>query len=208
MSILMPEKGKDFELVPADTHVATCYRLVDLGTQLVNSYGKSKQQHKIMLSWELPNARMQDGRPFTMHQRYTLSSNEKSTLRKHLESWRGLPFSDEEFGTFDIGKLLGKTCLMGVVHEKKDGTVYENISFIGRLPRGMEVPPLVNEKVYFSLNDFDQGIYDKLSDSLKAVIARSPQYGELKGAPNVDRDIPDASHHDVRHDDLNDDIPF
>ena len=64
---------KQFELPPAGTHLATCYRVVDLGTQNSNYMGQVKRQHKILLSWELPDELMADGRPFTIGQRYTWS---------------------------------------------------------------------------------------------------------------------------------------
>jgi hypothetical protein len=37
---------------------------------------------------------MKDGKAFSIHKKYTLSSHKKATLRKELEAWRGVPFSD------------------------------------------------------------------------------------------------------------------
>jgi hypothetical protein len=54
MSILLPAQTSEFELTPAGTHIGRCYRVVDLGTQLVEFQGEHKKQHKIMISWELP----------------------------------------------------------------------------------------------------------------------------------------------------------
>jgi hypothetical protein len=208
MTLLLPkETGGDFERVPAGTFVATCYRIIDLGTQQGEWKGQPKFQHKVMFSWEFPDELMSDGRPFTIHQRYTLSASQKAKLRQDLESWRGVPFTDADFGAFDIGDVLGKSCLMGVVHEPKDGKVYENISSILKLPKGMTPPPLVNEPIYFSLGAFDQILYDKLSDSLKAVIAKSPEYQQLMGAHRIENDVPDEySYGAVRTDDQ--EIPF
>lgn len=186
MSLVMPkETGGDFELVPAGTFAATCYRVIDLGTQQVEWQGKVKNQKKVMLSWEMTDEKMTDGRPFAMHQRYTLSSSDKSALRRDLESWRGRPFTEEELGKFDISNLLGKACLLGIVHEPKNGKTYANLSSILRLPKGMTATPAINNLVQFDLSNFDKAVYESLSDSLRAVIAKSPEYQELMGAHRI-----------------------
>lgn len=183
MSLGLP-KGTQYELPPADTHTAVCYRIVDLGTQQGEYKGKVTRRHKIMLSWEL-NVMMTEGdnagKPFSMHQRYTYGWSEKGTLRPTLEAWRGRPFTEQEMDDFKLCKLLGVGCLMGVVHETKDGSTYANISSIMKLPKGMEAPSLVNAPVDFDLGDFDQAIFDSFSDGLKATIALSPEYAKATG---------------------------
>lgn len=194
MSIMLPEKN-DFEITPAGTHIATCYRVIDLGTQLVSDFkGGTKKQHKITISWEIANEAMKDGRPFSIHKQYTLSSSEKANLRIDLQSWRGVPFSDADFGKFDIGVLIGKSCMLGVVHESKNGDTFANISSIMKLPKGTVAPALINPTVYFSLNTFDQAIYDSLGDKIKAKIAMSPEYQIIKGADRVDPNMADENH--------------
>ena len=177
MSLIMP-KQNEFEAVPAGSYAAVCYRVIDLGTQYSAFYQKAS--HKIMISWEL-DERMKDGRPFSIHKRYTLSSGKNAALRKDLESWRGQSFTEAEFGTFDIGVLIGKACMIGVSTRAADGQTYSDVSSIMKLPQKMPVPQLQNEALYFSLNNFSQEIYDKLSDGLKTVIAKSPEYQEIKG---------------------------
>lgn len=208
--MLLPAKNEiDFELTPAGSHIAVCYRVIDLGTQQIEYKGQKKSQRKIMISWELCDEFMTQGKneglPFSIHKRYTLSSSEKASLRIDLESWRGRAFTDEDFGKFDIAVLLGVGCMLGVVHADRDGRTYSNIKSIMKLPKGMTCKPPVNPTTYFSLDNFNQGIYDSLSDSLKATIALSPEYQELKGvgrpSPNVSDD-----NHDVHFD--NQDIPF
>jgi hypothetical protein len=184
MPLPLPE-ASDFELTPAGSHVAICYRIVDLGTQLVEFNGESKKQHKIMIGWELTNELMQTGdnagKPFSIHKRYTYSSSDKSTLRKDLESWRGKPFSKEDFGKFDIFKLIGIPCMLGVVHAERNGKTYSNITSIMRLPKGMEAPKLVNTPVQFNIAEFGQDVFDTFSDNLKALIMKSPEYARVKG---------------------------
>jgi hypothetical protein len=203
--LLLPKENGEFELPPSGSHLAICYRIVDLGTQQTTYKEQIKHQHKIMLSWELCEEKMRDGRPFSVHKRFTLSSHKKATMRQFLEAWRGVPFSDADFGTFDIGNLLAKPCMVGIVHENNNGNTYANISSIMRMPKGLPLPTLENEVVYFSLNNFDQNLFEKLSDGLKAVIQRSPEYQKLKGGHAVDQQVPDDRH---QPNDLDDEIPF
>lgn len=189
MSNLLPSQN-DFELTPAGSHIAVCYRVVDLGTQLVEYKGDRKYQHKIMISWELPNELMTKGenagKPFSIHKRYTYSSSDKGNLKKDLESWRGRPFSKEDFGKFDIDVLVGKGCMIGIVHAEGNGKTYANITSIMNIPKGTVTPELINPPIKFSLNSFNQEIYDGLSENLRNTIAKSPEYAEAKGLSSHD----------------------
>lgn len=171
---------RDFELPPAGTHLAVCYRVIDLGTQDSSYQGQTKKQHKVLLSWELPDEKMSDGRPFTISQRYTWSMSEKAALRRDLESWRGKPFTEADFGEhgFDIRNILGVGCLLTVVHVGKNGKTYANISSIGRLMKGMQTPPLTNPQAYLwiSTERWDADVFSKLSQGLQATIIKSPEY--------------------------------
>jgi hypothetical protein len=183
MSLGLP-KSRQFELPPADSHIATGYRVIDLGTQQSEFQGKVKRLHKILISWELDVLMTEGenaGKPFTMHKRYTYTMGEKGSLRPHLEAWRGRPFTEEELNEFKLNKLLGAPCLMGIIHTKKDGNTYANISSIMKLPKGMTAPPLVNPTVDFDLNEFDQAVYDSFSEGLKETIAKSPEYAIATG---------------------------
>lgn len=182
MPIVLPKESKlEFELPPAGTHVATCYRVVDLGTQITDWMGQTKTQHKILIGWEMPDETMTDGRPFSMQKRYTLSSHEKATLRLHLEAWRGKAFTEGEFGSFDLGSLIHMSCLLNVKHTTKETKTYADIGGIMKLPKGTVSPALINAPVYFSLDNFEQSVFDSLSDNLRETIMKSPEYREAKG---------------------------
>ena len=194
-------EGSNYTPPPAGTHVAICYRVIDLGTQDGEWKGKPKRQHKIMVSWELPDELMEDGRPFTISQRYTFSSSEKAKFRHDLESWRGVPFKDSDFGPggFHVGKLLRAPCMLTIVHEEKGGKVYANIKGVAKMLKGVPVPPLTNPEVFFSLSEFNPAVFESLPDRLQEIIRQSPEYAEATGAasssapdekPNGDDDIP------------------
>jgi len=193
--------GGDFMPPPAGTHLAICYRVIDLGTQLSEYQGETKSAHKIMIGWELCEERMEDNRPFSISQRYTFSSHEKSRLRQDLESWRGTRFHDSDFAGppngFHVRKVLGVPCLLNVVHNTRGGKTYANIAAISKPVKGMAVPALVNEKVYLSLDpgEFSEETWDKLSSGLRAIIEKSPEYQQLrrpKAEGHVDADSDDG----------------
>jgi hypothetical protein len=189
MHLPVPSEGGDFAPPPAGAFPAFCFRFIDLGTQTSNFNNETKHQRKVMLSWELADdqERMEDGRPWTISQRYTWSMHEKATLRKTLESWRGIAFEDKDFGEggFDTRKLLGAPCMLSLVHADKGDKKYTNISAVTKLPRGMQPAPLVSEQVYFTLDAFDAAVFSRLSDSLQTTIKASPEYQAL-GKPKGD----------------------
>ncbi len=137
MSLTATSNPTIFELPPPDQYPARCYRVVDLGTQESSYKGKPKLQHKVLVSFELLGDKcMTDGRPFSIHQRYTMSTSEKSMLRHDLEAWRGQPFTEEEVRTFQVAKVLGKYAYVNIVHNKVGEKTYANIaSIIGSWPR-------------------------------------------------------------------------
>lgn len=206
--------GGDFEPPPAGNHRAVCYRVIDLGTQQVEWQGQTKTQRKIMISWELVDEMMAahgdyPERPFSMHQRYTFSSHEKAVLRAHLESWRGVPFKDSDFGPggFDIRNIIGKSCLLNVVQETKAGKTYANIKAVSKLPKGMAAAQPTNGTAYLSLDraEFNGAVFDTLSEGLKATIKKSPEYAEIMN-PSCSEEPP--AYATEGPSDLDDAIPF
>jgi hypothetical protein len=187
MHLPKPSEGGDFTPPPAGVFPAICYRFIDLGTQQSSYQGQTKHQHKVMLSWEItdPEEHMEDGKPWTISQRFTWSMSEKATLRKTLESWRGKPFEESDFGEdgFDTKNLIGAPCLLSIMRVEKEGKTYANISGVTKLPKQMPAGQLTNEKVYFSLEDFDAGVLGKLSDGLQTIIKASPEYQAI-GKPS------------------------
>lgn len=196
--------GGDFPKAPVGTHIARCYQVIDLGHQKIVWQGKEKWQPKVMFSWELCNELMEDGRPFSVSNRYTLSLAEQSVLRPSLESWRGKPFTEEELNGFDVKNVLGAYCMLGVVHNTSDGKTYANVSAILPLPKGMSKPAPVNENLYFNIDDGD---VSKLPEWLQNVVKKSR---ELSGEPETHGTTmrAPAAGGPKEFEDLMDEIPF
>jgi hypothetical protein len=181
MALTLTESGENFELVPAGTYPARCYRVIDLGTQKVSWQGTESPSKKLLLQWEVldPDARMSDGRPFAISKRYTASLNEKAALRKDLESWRGKAFAPEELRGFDVSKLLGQPCLLSVIHVEKNGRTYANISALMRAPKGMAVPEAVNELLAWDFDRPDWNAFEKFTPQLQETLEATPEWAKL-----------------------------
>jgi hypothetical protein len=201
-----PTEGGDFKPCPVGTHLGVCVRVIDLGTQESTFGGKTNIRHKVMISWELPDERMDDGRPFMVSKRYTWSMHEKATLRKDLEAWRGVPFKDSDFGEggFDIRNVLAKPCLVSVTHDERDGKTYSNVASVSKIMKGMNAPAPENEPVLLWLDPetFDVEVFDKLSDGLKDTIRKSPEFRAIQASYNSQPDSPNY------REELEDSIPF
>jgi hypothetical protein len=186
MFIPQPTEGGNFEPAPAGTHIGICYRVIDLGTQETTYNGEKKSARRVLISWELPNEKMADGKPFTISNTYTWSMHEKATLRKHLEAWRGQAFTDADFRgptAFDVRNILGKACTLVVVHAQKGDRTYANVTSVGKAMKGAATPALVNGTVYLWLHPerFDDTVFAGLSETLRTKVTASPEYAELVG---------------------------
>lgn len=128
--------GKTFEPAPEGVHQGVCVDVIDLGILDVTWQGQSKKQHKINVAWQINELR-DDGKPFLVFKRYTLSLSEKANLRKDLESWRGKAFTrDEEMG-FDVESVIGANCLLNIQHKVSGDKTYANVVSIMPLAKGM-----------------------------------------------------------------------
>jgi len=188
--------GGDFEQAPIGSHVARCIKIIDIGTHKGEYQGQATIKRQVIISWELPNELMTKGdyagKPFTVSKFYTASLNEKSTLRKDLSNWRGRDFTEQELLGFDSKNILGKPCMVSVIHSDKGKA---KVAGVMALPKGMTVSDQVNESVFFSLDEFDQTTFDALSDGYKKLIQASPEYQNRDvnadgGFADLESDIP------------------
>jgi hypothetical protein len=203
MSLMATDNGGgNFEKAPVGNHMARCFMVADLGLQ-ETTYGPKRKVH---LSWELSGELMEDGNPYVIGQRYTLSLNEKANLRRDLESWRSRPFTDDELKGFDLFSVVGIPCMLSVVHNENNGKVYANVASVASMPKGMECPPQVNSSVSFSTDDFNQAEFDKLPEflqkwvNIEGVSFSADDQGQQQGAQGQ----PAGG----QFDDFDDDIPF
>lgn len=191
MSLTAKETGGgDYKLVPEGTHIARCYLLADIGYQET----KFGTKLKLVIGWEIPGEPLEDGRPMSLTAMYTNSLSEKANLRRDLESWRGRKFTETELSGFDLRNIVGKPCMITVVHNDSGGRTYANVTAVTAIPKDLPVPDAVNDDIVF---DIDAG------DSVSVL----PEWIQRKvaEAKTGTEDEPDVG---VPDDDLDDDIPF
>lgn len=186
-------KQQDYTPLPAGSHAARCYAVVDLGTQKLEFQGEVKLGRRVRISWEVPGERMADGRPFSISKTYKTSLHKESNLRKDLRGWRGKDFTEAELNGFDPRNLLGKTAILGVTHAERNGRLYANIDSVGVLPKGMEVGKPENEPIFFDVENFDDEVFAKLGKYAQEQVMASPEYANRAHKPAValdDEEIP------------------
>lgn len=204
MTTILPAK-QQFENAPAGSHLGICYGVIDLGTQLFKSQQFGDEACPgILFQFELPHELTQDGRPFSVSKTLKLKSGKKAAYRVFMESWRGVPFNDSDFGSFDAARVLGKAASLGITHETSERGTFSKISTVMPPMKGLAIPQPTNKLIHFTFDDFKQDVYDGLSDWLKAKIALSREYQQMKGVPQ--NDVPTEDSYGARLPD--DEVPF
>lgn len=130
---LVVKDGGDFENHPEGQFRAVCMDVVDLGMVENKQFGK--MQHKIAVVFH-SEAKMLDGRPFEVWERFTATLNERGRLRPFLQSWRGKAFTEPELAGFDLEKLIGVNAYLQIIWNQSNGKTYANIGTILLPPRG------------------------------------------------------------------------
>ena len=137
MPIYAREPDSKFPTCPEGLHQAVCVDVIDLGT-MTTQWG---EKPKVRLIWQTEDLDPSTSRRFEVRAMYTLSLSDKSTLRKHLESWRGRKFSTAELRGFDLENLIGANCQIQVIHNvSDDGRTFANIQAI--VPANPKAPKL------------------------------------------------------------------
>lgn len=197
--ITAKQSEKQFDLVPAGNHLAICYQMIEIGTEEGEYNGEVKKSYKVRIVWELCNEKKvfnpeKGEQPYSIGKDYTLSMHEKATLRHDLQSWRGKAFTDEEANGFDITKLLGKPCMLNVIHKtSKTGNNYATIAGVTAVPKGMPVPAQSNPSFVFSYDEWSDQKFAALPEWLKNRISVTPEFkSRLEGPPVGDEPFADV----------------
>jgi hypothetical protein len=199
-----PDGGSGLPDVEPGNYAGRCYRIVDLGTTHEEYQGEVKTRTRLMISCELPDELMTDGRPFSVTWWVTNSLHEKANLRIGLETWRKKPFTTEELKGFDLATILG---VPGMVTVQQNVRGKSSISGIGPLPKGMVCGPAVNPKQAFWLDEYSDEAFNALPDGIKEMVRKSDEYRAIQkartgSARSADQPEP------PRSDDFDESIPF
>lgn len=192
MSIIAENSKSDFKIIPAGNYLARCYGMIELGT--IKEDGgvyAGKEQKKVRISWETPHECEDFGEglaPYVIHQEYLLSMHEKANLRHVLESWRGAPFTEADVARFDVTRVLGKPCMINVIHKTSaaNGNTRAKIASVTPLPKGLECPAQVNPRLELSYDNWNSALFETLPDYVKNRMRTSREFIAMSAAPIVD----------------------
>lgn len=207
-----PKKTKA-DLIPAGVQAARCYSIVDLGTQHWDYMGQPKTARKLCVTWEIPKFkkvfREEKGEePLVIGRTYTISMYEKSNLVKDFTSWFSDEQPDGDIENWIINHTLGRTALLTISHENKpkdgDDRWVQVIAGIAPLPEEMKCEDPLNTPIFFSIDKFDQKVFDSLPAWQQEDIKKSDEYQNMGERPAVAADIKedfeppkDAEDHDL-----------
>jgi hypothetical protein len=200
MSLTISETAKNTErqLPEAGATVGVLFSLVDLGTQEVTWDGETKWTPKLRLAFELPEQVIEGEvtengkttkmtKPMVVSIELTRSLGERATLRKHLETWRGQAFTSKELASFSLKNLLGKACLLTLVHKTSQaGRNYCAIQGIAKLPKSMKAPAKTeNAHVFYEIEQGEGGQFSELPEWLQEKIRASKELSGASSAPQA-----------------------
>jgi hypothetical protein len=189
MPIIAENKGTGADYSPLESgiYIARCFSMLQIGEIEETINNETKTLHKVRLTFEFPTEKKsfksgEPEKPFVLSKDYTLSMNEKSTLRIHLTQWRGKAFTEEEAASFDITKLLGVPCTINVIHKvgKSNGKTYAEIGSISPIMKGTVCPEQINPTQVLSYDDFNWDLFNSLPEFLRKKIESSKEFKLLK----------------------------
>lgn len=188
--------GSNFPLAPAGLQLARIYGIIDLGTHKNVFQGVDKGDvRKVRVLFELPSHKHvfveeKGPEPFTLSIKYTLSTHEKSTLRKHMKGWKGRDMTDEEQAAFDIEVLLGKTCMINISHkQKKDKTGDRaEIESIAQIPAEMkaQMGAAINKPILYNTAQGRDATFNLLPKWIQEDIVQSHEFTRTAPGANAD----------------------
>lgn len=141
MAFYPKRTGSNFTPAPAGLHNCICVDVVDLGIVKTVWQGNESLKDMVRLVWQT-EALMPTGKPYIITKRYTNSTHKKATLRQHVTLWSGKEWTDAQFAAFDLEKLIGRQCMIQIIHNMSNGETYANIQTIIAAPPGKPLPKL------------------------------------------------------------------
>ena len=208
-------------IAPVGNHIARCYQIIDLGTQDQPQYGNTA--HKIRFTWELPEELHDFGKgkqePFAVSMTVNFFVGRNSNLQKLLEGWKGGTFSEKDWDNFELRKLVGRACMVNVVHATVNDVDYANVASVSPVPAKWadRVPAPINPPIYFevemgpnskefkALPEFMQKMIDKCHEWKGSETGLPPEnfdpFADLKAEDAKEEELPKSKP-------AEDDIPF
>lgn len=172
-------------------YMAVCIGFVDIGNQYSEFF--KHYDNKCIFIWEIPGELVEvDGemKPRQLSKEFKFSTDSRSNLRKFIESWTGVTYSDEDFAEFDTDDLLGKACQLNVV--LNDTKEYASVDYLMAIPKGFPAPKTNTPYINWDMKEWDDDKFQKLPEWIQNKIKKSTEYQE-EHAPATVIEIKDAS---------------
>jgi len=182
--------SRDWPKPESGIHNAICIGLIDMGTQTSIYKKVETTRRRIRVVWELYETAFQlnentDMQPFTIDKEYTLSLHHKASLRKDLDGWRGVKFTNDELAGFEMNSILNRACQLNVVIvETEKGSEYAKVDTVIHMKAAdvKKVPTSYNEIQMFSFEDekMNWKYFESLPKYIQEIINESPQMQKLQ----------------------------
>lgn len=186
--------------------------MVDLGLQKSEKFKTT--QRKFMLIWTIQGEEVEingEKQARQISKEYSFSLNEKSTLRKDLQSWRGKVFTDEELRGFNLLNVLNVACQLQIVLDEKNGKQYNNIAGIMSLPKGTKISPL-DDVYYFDIENMETwSNWGRITKWIQERIKKAENFessGLKKYVEEYEEVIKEQEEKDPELKSANDNLPF
>ena len=147
------DSGASFAPHSEGQHAMFCVDVVNLGTNVEQFQGQEPREvPKLALVFASGETHREAGKPDELKLvtvEMTVSANEKSNLRKFLESWRGKSYTPEQAQAgLPIAKLYGHGALVSIEHVlTKRGNQFAKVTSIAPLPKAMALPDAESAKL-------------------------------------------------------------
>lgn len=165
---VLPEEGM---------HNARVVRIIEQGSQ-ETEWG---EKFKVQLSFELVDAshvfnEEKGPQNFLVHRKYNKSLHKRSDLGKDVRAIAGKNFPEK--GVFEMDSILDEPCQVEIQHSE-DGQ-YANIVRVTPPAKGSKVAKSESDLMSLYLDEnFDEDVFDSLTDGMREKIEASPEYQEL-----------------------------
>ncbi len=169
------EGSTEFERPTQGGTALVCTRIIDKGTVFNDKKGKDTHGLSIVLeSAELMKEGDFKGQPFLLWANFgNYSMYQNSHLCQFIEGWLGKRFVDQdEADNFDIESLLLKPVFANIV---QDGQ-FDNVVSPMPIPAGTTAPTAVGDTYCLDMSNFNQDVFNMLSEKMQAKIAQSHEY--------------------------------
>lgn len=129
--------GPKFVPAPDGPHAAVCCDILYLGKRETQWKGKPKTVDEVRILFQIDAIEDATKKRYVVGRTFTKSLSDNANLRKFLESWRGVPFTEQQLEAFQLLQLLNAPAFIQIKHATKGDRTYANIDAVMRMPRGM-----------------------------------------------------------------------